>query len=50
MPLQLVYQGLGSATSRAGMYLLEPFSQAACAGNDHGLHSLASLAPDHFLT
>lgn len=33
----------------AGMYLLDPFYQAACAGITDGLHSLASVAPDQFL-
>ena len=32
----------------AGMYLLDPFYQAACAGIADGLHSLDSLAPDQF--
>ena len=32
----------------AGMYLLDPFYQAACAGIADGLHSLESLAPDQF--
>lgn len=32
----------------SGMYLLDPFYQAACAGVDDGLHSLASVAPDQF--
>ncbi|MBC9249387.1 helix-turn-helix transcriptional regulator [Pseudomonas alcaligenes] len=31
-----------------GMYQLDPFYQAVCAGLDDGLHSLASLAPDQF--
>ncbi|MCU7249137.1 helix-turn-helix transcriptional regulator [Pseudomonas koreensis] len=33
----------------AGMYLLDPFYQAATAGIADGLHSLASVAPDQFL-
>jgi DNA-binding CsgD family transcriptional regulator len=33
----------------AGMYLLDPFYQAACAGIADGLHSLESVAPDQFL-
>jgi len=33
----------------AGMYLLDPFYQAAVAGVADGLHSLASVAPDQFL-
>ncbi|WP_085687466.1 MULTISPECIES: helix-turn-helix transcriptional regulator [unclassified Pseudomonas] len=33
----------------AGMYLLDPFYQAAVAGIADGLHSLASVAPDQFL-
>jgi DNA-binding CsgD family transcriptional regulator len=33
----------------AGMYLLDPFYQAASAGLADGLHSLASVAPDQFL-
>ncbi|MFJ4544365.1 LuxR C-terminal-related transcriptional regulator [Pseudomonas sp. NPDC088885] len=33
----------------AGMYLLDPFYQAASAGLVDGLHSLASVAPDQFL-
>lgn len=32
----------------AGMYLLDPFYQAACAGIADGLHSLESVAPDQF--
>lgn len=32
----------------AGMYLLDPFYQAACAGIADGLHSLDALAPDQF--
>lgn len=32
----------------AGMYLLDPFYQAACAGIVDGLHSLESVAPDQF--
>ena len=32
----------------AGMYLLDPFYQAACAGISDGLHSLDSVAPDQF--
>ncbi|CAG8873396.1 helix-turn-helix transcriptional regulator [Pseudomonas fluorescens] len=32
----------------AGMYLLDPFYQAACAGIADGLHSLDSVAPDQF--
>jgi len=32
----------------SGMYLLDPFYQAACAGIDDGLHSLAAVAPDQF--
>ncbi|WP_447792437.1 MULTISPECIES: helix-turn-helix transcriptional regulator [Pseudomonas] len=32
----------------AGMYLLDPFYQAACAGIADGLHSLAAVAPDQF--
>ena len=32
----------------AGMYLLDPFYQAVCAGIADGLHSLDSLAPDQF--
>ncbi|WP_166220100.1 LuxR C-terminal-related transcriptional regulator [Pseudomonas atagonensis] len=33
----------------AGMYLLDPFYQAAATGIADGLHSLASVAPDQFL-
>lgn len=33
----------------AGMYLLDPFYQAASNGIADGLHSLASVAPDQFL-
>lgn len=33
----------------AGMYLLDPFYQAASTGINDGLHSLASVAPDQFL-
>jgi DNA-binding CsgD family transcriptional regulator len=33
----------------AGMYLLDPFYQAASAGIADGLHSLAAVAPDQFL-
>ncbi len=33
----------------AGMYLLDPFYQAASTGIADGLHSLASVAPDQFL-
>ena len=33
----------------AGMYLLDPFYQAAVSGISDGLHSLASVAPDQFL-
>jgi DNA-binding CsgD family transcriptional regulator len=33
----------------AGMYLLDPFYQAASVGISDGLHSLASVAPDQFL-
>ncbi|MBL0798734.1 MULTISPECIES: helix-turn-helix transcriptional regulator [Pseudomonas] len=33
----------------AGMYLLDPFYQAAVAGVADGLYSLASVAPDQFL-
>lgn len=33
---------------RSGMYLLDPFYQAACAGIADGLHSLAAVAPDQF--
>jgi hypothetical protein len=29
----------------AGMYLLDPFYQSACAGISDGLHSLESVAP-----
>jgi DNA-binding CsgD family transcriptional regulator len=36
------------ADYRAGMYLLDPFYQAACAGIADGLHSLDSVAPDQF--
>lgn len=36
------------ADYRAGMYLLDPFYLAACAGVTDGLHSLDSLAPDQF--
>ncbi|MGO4313259.1 LuxR C-terminal-related transcriptional regulator [Pseudomonas sp. KB_15] len=36
------------ADYRAGMYLLDPFYQAACAGIADGLHSLESVAPDQF--
>lgn len=32
----------------AGMYLLDPFYQAVCAGIVDGLHSLESVAPDQF--
>jgi DNA-binding CsgD family transcriptional regulator len=32
----------------AGMYLLDPFYLAACAGITDGLHSLDSVAPDQF--
>ncbi|MGE8064820.1 helix-turn-helix transcriptional regulator [Pseudomonas sp. NPDC089569] len=32
----------------AGMYLLDPFYQAACTGIADGLHSLESVAPDQF--
>lgn len=32
----------------AGLYLLDPFYQAACAGIADGLHSLDSVAPDQF--
>lgn len=32
----------------AGMYLLDPFYQAACAGIADGLHSLEAVAPDQF--
>ncbi|WP_213939026.1 LuxR C-terminal-related transcriptional regulator [Pseudomonas sp. dw_612] len=32
----------------AGMYLLDPFYQAVCAGIRDGLHSLDSVAPDQF--
>jgi DNA-binding CsgD family transcriptional regulator len=32
----------------AGMYLLDPFHQAACAGIADGLYSLDGLAPDQF--
>ncbi|MCO6057630.1 LuxR C-terminal-related transcriptional regulator [Pseudomonas sp. MOB-449] len=32
----------------AGMYLLDPFYQAACSGITDGLHSLESVAPDQF--
>lgn len=33
---------------QTGMYLLDPFYQAACAGVADGLYSLASIAPDQF--
>lgn len=36
------------ADYRAGMYLLDPFYLAACAGISDGLHSLDSVAPDQF--
>ncbi|MGY2189055.1 helix-turn-helix transcriptional regulator [Pseudomonas sp. SDO5591_S426] len=36
------------ADYRAGMYLLDPFYLAVCAGINDGLHSLDSLAPDQF--
>ncbi|MNO72064.1 Transcriptional regulatory protein UhpA [compost metagenome] len=36
------------ADYRAGMYLLDPFYQAVCAGIADGLHSLESVAPDQF--
>ncbi|WP_339461658.1 helix-turn-helix transcriptional regulator [Pseudomonas sp. EA_105y_Pfl2_R69] len=38
----------GLADYCAGMYLLDPFYQAACAGIADGLHSLESVAPDQF--
>jgi DNA-binding CsgD family transcriptional regulator len=37
------------ADYRAGMYLLDPFYLAVCAGISDGLHSLDSVAPDQFL-
>ena len=36
------------ADYRAGMYLLDPFYLAVCAGIADGLHSLESVAPDQF--
>lgn len=36
------------ADYRAGMYLLDPFYLAVCAGIADGLHSLDSVAPDQF--
>lgn len=47
------YRAIGAeqeelADYRAGMYLLDPFYQAACAGIADGLHSLDSVAPDQF--
>ncbi|WP_448089868.1 helix-turn-helix transcriptional regulator [Pseudomonas azerbaijanoccidentalis] len=36
------------ADYRAGMYLLDPFYLAVCAGINDGLHSLDSVAPDQF--
>lgn len=41
-------EGEGLADYCAGMYLLDPFYQAACAGIADGLHSLESVAPDQF--
>lgn len=38
----------GLADYCAGMYLLDPFYQAVCAGIGDGLHSLESVAPDQF--
>ncbi|HEX5844200.1 MAG TPA: helix-turn-helix transcriptional regulator [Pseudomonas sp.] len=38
----------GLADYCAGMYLLDPFYQAACSGIADGLHSLESVAPDQF--
>jgi DNA-binding CsgD family transcriptional regulator len=38
----------GLADYCAGMYLLDPFYQAACNGIADGLHSLESVAPDQF--
>jgi DNA-binding CsgD family transcriptional regulator len=38
----------GLADYCAGMYLLDPFYQAACNGIADGLHSLDSVAPDQF--
>lgn len=38
----------GLADYCAGMYLLDPFYQAACNGIADGLHGLESVAPDQF--
>lgn len=53
--LLIDFDAKGSADEReelagysAGMYLLDPFYQAACAGIADGLHSLESVAPDQF--
>lgn len=41
-------EGEELADYRAGMYLLDPFYQAACAGIADGLHGLQAVAPDQF--
>jgi DNA-binding CsgD family transcriptional regulator len=53
--LLIDFDSKGSATEHdeladysAGMYLLDPFYQVACAGIADGLHSLESVAADQF--